>query len=322
MSVMRESLRTLYPPIEPYDKGWLETGDGHRVYWERSGNSKGKPALIVHGGPGAGLSPNHRRIFHPQRNNVLLFDQRGCGKSTPHASIEANTTWHLVADMERLRAMMGVERWLVFGGSWGSTLALSYAQTHPHRTSELVLRGIFAIRAAEIRWFYQAGASFLFPDKWERFLEPIPAEERHDLLMAYHRRLNGDDPAVRLRAAKAWSVWEGETVTLLPDPSLSSHHAGDAFALALARIESHYFVNKGFLEEGQLLRDVGKIAHIPAVIVHGRYDVCCPVATAWDLHARWPQAEFHIVEGAGHAYNEPGILHRLVTATDKFAGLS
>ncbi|HYB10914.1 MAG TPA: prolyl aminopeptidase [Alphaproteobacteria bacterium] len=317
---MIENLRTLYPTIEPYDKGWLDVGDGHRVYWERSGNPTGKPAIFLHGGPGAGFSPHHRRLFDPGRYNVLLFDQRGCGKSTPHASLDANSTWHLVADIERLRIMMGVERWLVFGGSWGSTLALSYAQKHPERVSELVLRGIFTIRAAEIRWFYQSGASLIFPDKWQHFLAPIPPEERHDLVAAYRRRLNGADRDEQLRAAKAWSVWEGETVTMLPDPSLSSHHADDAFALAFARIENHYFSNKGFLEEGQLLRDADKIRHIPTVIVHGRYDICCPATTAWELHEKWPEAEFHIVEGAGHAYNEPGILDNLIKATDRFAG--
>jgi proline iminopeptidase len=317
-----ENLRTLYPAIEPYDKGWLEVGDGHRVYWERSGNPKGKPAIFLHGGPGAGFSPHHRRLFDPERYNLLLFDQRGCGKSTPHASVDANTTWHLVADIERLRAMAAVEQWLVFGGSWGSTLALSYAQKHPELVSGLVLRGIFTIRTAEIHWFYQAGASLIFPDKWERFLAPIPSEERHDLLAAYGRRLNGADRAVQLRAAKAWSIWEGETVTLLPDSSLSSHHADDAFALAFARIENHYFANKGFLEEGQLLRDVDKIRRIPGVIVHGRYDMCCPATTAWELHEKWPEAEFQIVEGAGHAYNEPGILHNLIKATDRFAGIN
>lgn len=319
MNANAESPRILYPPIEPYDKGWLEVGDGHRIYWERSGNPSGKPAVFLHGGPGGGFSPNHRRLFDPARYNVMLFDQRGCGRSTPHASLEANTTWHLVADIERLREMMGVERWQVFGGSWGSTLALAYAETHPERATEIVLRGIFTIRKSEIQWYYQSGASLIFPDKWEGFVNAIPPDERGDLVSAYHRRLNHADRNVQLAAAKAWSVWEGETVTLLPDPTLSTHHAEPDYALAFARIENHYFINEGFLKEGQLLRDVGKIRHIPAVIVQGRYDICCPAVTAWALHRAWPEAAFHLVEGAGHVYNEPGILHHLIEATDKFA---
>ena len=313
--------RTLYPPIEPYDQGHLDVGDGHRVYWELCGNPQGIPAVFLHGGPGGGCAPDHRRLFDPSRYRVLLFDQRGCGRSTPHAGLEANTTWHLVADIERLRAMIGVERWLVFGGSWGSTLALAYAETHPERTSALVLRGIFALRRAELLWYYQEGASWLVPDKWERFLAPIPHDERGDLMAAYRRRLTHPDRAVQLEAAKAWSVWEGETIHLLPDENASRDFGEDLFALAFARIENHYFVNAGFFEEGQLLRDATRLRDIPGVIVQGRYDIATPMKTAWDLHRAWPQATFHIVPDAGHAFNEPGILHHLIDATDRFATL-
>jgi proline iminopeptidase len=313
------SERGLYPPIEPYASGLLDVGDGHQVSWEICGNPDGKPAVFLHGGPGAGCSPTHRRLFDPARYKVLLFDQRGCGRSRPSASLEANTTWHLVADIERLRALMGVDKWLVFGGSWGSTLALAYAETHPERVSELVLRGIFTLRRAELEWYYQAGASLIFPDKWERFLAPIPEAERGDLMAAYHRRLTGTDRTAQLAAAKAWSVWEGETITLMPNPAMSAMHAGDAFALAFARIENHYFVNAGWMDEGQLLRDAGRLRAIPGVIVQGRYDIATPAVSAWDLHKAWPEAEFHLVEGAGHAFSEPGILERLIAATDRFA---
>ncbi|KAB0680109.1 prolyl aminopeptidase [Aureimonas leprariae] len=312
-------LRELYPAIEPYASGHLDVGDGHRVYWERCGMPGAKPAVFLHGGPGGGSTPMHRRFFDPVRYDVLLFDQRGCGRSTPHASLEANTTWHLVADIEALREMAGVERWQVFGGSWGSALALAYAETHPDRCEELVLRGIFTLRRFELEWYYQEGASFLFPEKWERFLAPIPEAERGDMMAAYRRRLVHDDPAVRLEAARAWSRWEGETLTLLPDPSVSDAFHADEFAIAFARIENHYFVNAGWLEEGQLLRDAPKLAGIPAVIVQGRYDLATPVVTAWDLSRALPDAEFHIVEDAGHAASEPGIRDRLIRATDRFA---
>ncbi|MBB5684520.1 prolyl aminopeptidase [Sphingobium boeckii] len=312
-------LRTLYPPIAPYASGLLDVGDGHSLYWERCGMPGAKPAVFLHGGPGGGIAPSHRQLFDPARYDILLFDQRGCGRSTPHANLDANTTWHLVADIERLRAMAGVDQWLVFGGSWGSTLALAYAQTHPERVSELVLRGIFTIRQCEIDWYYQHGASLIFPDKWERFLAPIPAAERGDVVQAYLKRLTGTDRAAQIEAAKAWSLWEGETISLLPNPDFSNQHGDDDFALAFARIENHYFVHKGWLDEGQLLRDAGKLKGIPGVIVHGRYDMACPADTAWALHRAWPEAEFHLVEGAGHAFNEPGILDRLIRATDGFA---
>ncbi|WP_416463052.1 prolyl aminopeptidase [Sphingomonas sp. VDB2] len=313
--------RTLYSPIAPFASGHLDVGDGHHIYWERAGTPGAKPAVFLHGGPGGGISPDHRRLFDPARYDVLLFDQRGCGRSTPHADLTANTTWDLVADIERLRAMMGVERWLVFGGSWGSTLALAYAQAHVNRVTELVLRGIFTIRKSEIDWYYQAGASRIYPDKWERFVSPIPQAERGDLVAAYRRRLTGDDRAAQIAAARAWSVWEGETIRLLPDPALSATHDADDFALAFARIENHYFVHGGWLEDGQLIRDAGKLADIPGVIVQGRYDMACPAETAWALHRAWPQARFEMIEGAGHAYNEPGILDALIRATDGFADI-
>lgn len=309
----------LYPPIEPFRTGMLDVGDGHRVYWELCGNPQGKPAVFLHGGPGAGCSRDHRRLFDPARYCVLLFDQRGCGRSTPHAALESNTTWHLVADVERLREMLGVARWLVFGGSWGSALALAYAQTHPDRASELVLRGIFTVRRSELLWYYQEGASWLFPDEWERFLAPIPPEERGDLMSAYRRRLTGHDERARQDAAVAWSRWEGRTITLLPDEHLDQQHGEDRYALAFARIENHYFVHDGFFEDEQLIRNAARLHGIPAVIVQGRYDVATPVRTAWELHRAWPQAEFHLVADAGHAYNEPGILDVLVRSTDRFA---
>ncbi len=312
-------MRSLYPEISPYEHGLLEVGDGHRVYWELCGNPNGKPVVFLHGGPGGGCSPSQRRLFDPEKYRILLFDQRGCGRSTPHASLQANTTWHLVADIERLRAMLGVEQWMVFGGSWGSTLALAYAETHPDRVSELILRGIFTLRRAELLWYYQDGASWLFPDKWERFLEPIPEAERHDLMAAYRRRLTHADPAVQQEAAAAWSLWEGETITLLDNPDYSTQFGDPHYALAFARIENHYFVNEGFFEEGQLIRDAQRLKRIPGVIIQGRYDVATPAATAWALHKAWPEARFVMVPDAGHAFTEPGILHHLIEATDSFA---
>jgi proline iminopeptidase len=318
-AVSDASLAQLYPPIEPFKTGMLDVGDGHRVYWELCGNPAGKPAVFLHGGPGAGCSTEHRRLFDPSRYCVLLFDQRGCGRSTPHASIDANTTWHLVADIERLRAQLGTERWLVFGGSWGSTLALAYAQTHPERVSELVLRGVFTVRREELLWYYQEGASWLFPDEWERFLAPIPQEERHDLMAAYHRRLTGTDEEAKVEAAVAWSRWEGRTITLLPNAMVDGVHSDPHYALAFSRIENHYFVNLGFFEDRQLLRDAARLRGIPGVIVQGRYDVATPAKTAWELHRAWPEAAFHLIADAGHAYNEPGILDQLIRATDRFA---
>lgn len=314
-----EALRPLYPPIEPYECGHLDVGDGHSVYWELVGNPDGIPAVFLHGGPGAGCSVDHRRLFDPERYRVLLFDQRGCGRSTPHAGLEANTTWHLVADMERFREMLGVDRWLVFGGSWGSCLALAYAQTHPRRVSQLILRGIFTLRRDELQWFYQEGASWVFPEIWDGYLAPIPEAERGDLMAAYRKRLTDPDQAVQISAARAWSLWEGRTLTLLPDEQIEAQHGDEAFALAFARIENHYFVNEGFFEEGQLIRDAGKLKDIPGVIIQGRYDMCTPMRTAWDLHKAWPEARFTVVPAAGHAFSEPGILDALIAATDEFA---
>jgi proline iminopeptidase len=313
------ALRTLYPEIEPSETGFLDVGDGHTIYWERVGTRGAKPAVFLHGGPGGGISPTHRRLFDPELYDVILFDQRGCGRSTPHAELEANTTWHLVADIERLRQMAGFEKWLVFGGSWGSTLALAYSETHPDRVTELVVRGVYTLTKAELDWYYQFGVSEMFPDKWERFLAPIPEEERGNLMAAYRKRLTHPDRNVQLEAAKAWSLWEGETITLLPNPNAASFGEDD-YALAFARIENHFFTHGAWLDEGQLLRDAHKLRGIPGLIVHGRYDMPCPAKYAWQLSKAWPDAEFYLIEGAGHAYNEPGILDRLIYATDKFAG--
>ena len=314
------SLLTLYPEIEPYASGHLDVGDGHVIYWERVGTPGAKPAVFLHGGPGGTIGPNHRRLFDPALYDVTLFDQRGCGKSTPHAELEANTTWHLVADMERLREHLKVDRWQLFGGSWGSTLALAYAQTHPDRVTELVLRGIFMLRRWELEWFYQEGASRLFPDPWEHYISAIPEVERHDLISAFHRRLTSVDEATRLSAARAWSVWEGATSFLHMDPAFVAGHEDAAFALAFARIENHYFVNGGFFEvEDQLLRDAGRLADIPGVIVHGRYDVVCPIQNAWDLHKAWPKSDLVINGGSGHSAFEAEHVHALVEATDRYA---
>lgn len=313
-------LRSMYPPIEPYSTGFLDVGDGHSVYFERVGTPGAKPAVFLHGGPGGGISPDHRRLFDPERYDILLFDQRGCGRSTPYAGLDANTTWHLVADMERLRELAGVEKWLVLGGSWGSTLALAYAETHPHRVSELILRGVYTLTKAELNWYYQFGVSEMFPEKWERFQAPIPEEERGDMIAAYRKRLTSNDISVQIEAAKAWTIWEGETITLLPNAQLSESYSDGHFALAFARLENHYFVHDCWLEDGQLLRDAHKLRGIPGAIVHGRYDMPCPAKYAYALHKAWSEAEFHLIEGAGHAWTEPGILDQLVRATDRFAG--
>ncbi len=312
-------LRTPYPPIEAYETGMIDVGDGHQVYYERSGKAGGKPAVFLHGGPGGGISPSHRQLFDPEFYDVMLFDQRGCGRSMPYASLEANTTWHLVADIERLRELACVDKWLVFGGSWGSTLALAYAQKHPEHVSELILRGIYTMTNPELAWYYQFGVSEMHPEKWERFLAPIPQSKRRDLLSAYYEILTGDDGAARIEAAKAWTIWEGETITLLPDEAFSAPFRDGHYALAFARIETHYFVHKGWMDEGQLLRDAGRLAGIPGTIVHGRYDMPCPARYAYALHKAWPDADFQLVEGAGHAYSEPGILDQLIRATDRFA---
>jgi len=294
-------MRSLYPEIEPFDSGMLQVDDRHTLYWEQCGNPDGKPVVILHGGPGGGCSPKMRQFHDPAKYRIVLFDQRGSGRSTPHADLVDNTTWHLVADIETLREMLGIERWQVFGGSWGSTLALAYAQTHPQRVAELVLRGIFMLRRWELEWFYQQGASRLFPEAWQQYIAAIPPVERHDLISAFHRRLTSDDAATRLAAARAWSVWEGATSFLHYDPAFTAAHDEAEFALAFARIENHYFVHSGFFDaDDQLLRDTPRIAHIPGVIVHGRYDVVCPVQNAWDLHQAWPKADLVITPASGH----------------------
>ncbi|SIP92590.1 prolyl aminopeptidase Serine peptidase. MEROPS family S33 [Rhizobium sp. RU35A] len=313
-------LRSYYPEIEPYETGMLDVGDGHSIYWERVGTKGAKPVVFLHGGPGGGCNANQRRVFDPSLYDVLLFDQRGCGRSTPHASLEANTTWHLVADIERLRQMIGVERWMVFGGSWGSTLALAYSETHPDRVTELLVRGVYTLTKAELDWYYQFGVSEMYPDRWEQFVAPVPESERHEMMAAYHRRLTGTDEAEKLRFAKAWSQWEGATISLVPNPRQIDSFGEDHYAIAFARIENHYFMHAGWLEEGQLLRDAHKLQGIPGVIVHGRYDMPCPLKYAWELSKRWTDGELTIVEAAGHALTEPGILDQLIRATDRFAG--
>jgi proline iminopeptidase len=315
--------RGLYPPIEPVRSGHLAVGDGHEIYWEECGSPKGKPVVFLHGGPGAGCDARARRFFDPARYRIVLFDQRGCGRSRPHASLEHNTTWDLVADIERLREFLGVARWQAFGGSWGSTLALAYAETHPERVSELVLRGIFMLRKSELDWFYQEGASNLYPDRWEDYVAAIPKAERGDLMRAFHRRLTGADRAEAQAAARAWAQWEGATSYLLTDDDNVRKWGEDAFALAVARIECHYFVNGGFMRrESQLLDDIDRVRRLPAVIVQGRHDVVCPMVSAWDLHRAWPEAQLQIVGDAGHSAFEPGITDALVRATDRFVSVS
>ena len=311
--------RELYPAIEPYRQGYLRVSELHEIYYEESGNPAGKPAIFLHGGPGAGSDPRARQFFDPHHYRIVVFDQRGCGRSRPSASLVENTTWHLVADMERLRKHLGIERWLVFGGSWGSTLALAYSEAHPERVSEIVLRGIFLLRYSEIRWFYQHGASEIFPDAWESYRNAIPEEERDDYLNAYYQRLTGSDQRTALAAARAWSVWEASTSFLHSNPDNIRKWGEDQFALAVARIECHYFVNRGFLRsETQLLDDVARIRNVPTTIVQGRYDVVCPATTAWDLHRVWPEADFRLVPDAGHSAFEAGNIHELVSATDRY----
>ncbi len=313
-----DARRALYPPIEPHSSGQIAVHAPHVLYYEECGNPKGQPVVFVHGGPGGGLDPRYRRFFDPAHYRIVLFDQRGCGKSTPHAELAHNTTWDLVEDMELLRKKLRIERWMVFGGSWGSTLGLAYAEKHPEAVSALVLRGIFLLRKREIDWFYQDGASHIFPDAWEHYLAPIPPAERGDLVAAYHRRLTSPDVKTRLEAARAWSIWEGSTSTLHYDADLVAKTGASDFALAFARIECHYFVNRGFFEvDDQLLRDVHRIRQIPGVIVQGRYDVVCPAESAWALHRAWPEADLRIVPDAGHSAMEAGILHELVSATDR-----
>ena len=312
-------MRELYPEIEAHDSGFLPVDGRHRIYYEPCGNPQGKPVVILHGGPGAGCSAKMRRFHDPSRYRIVLFDQRGSGRSTPHADLVDNTTWDLVADIEALREHLGITRWQVFGGSWGSTLALAYAQAHPSRVTELVLRGIFMLRRWELEWFYQQGASRLFPDAWSHYLEAIPDVERGDLISAYHRRLTSSDEATRLAAARAWSVWEASTSLLIPDEAFIDGHKDAHFALSFARIESHYFVHGGFFDvEDQLLRDAHRLKGIPGVIVHGRYDVVCPIQSAWDLHRAWPDSKLVISPTSGHSAFEVENASALIEATDGF----
>lgn len=314
--------RGLYGELEPYDFDWMSTGDGHEVFYEVCGNRAGKPAVVLHGGPGGAINPTMRRFFDPKRWRTVLFDQRGCGRSRPNASLDNNTTWDLIADIERLREHMGVDKWTVFGGSWGSTLALAYAIAHPDRVQALILRGVFLLTQRELHWFYQDGASMLFPDAWERFLQPIPPEERGDMIGAYHRRLTHANRATRAQAAAAWSQWEGDTISIRgPEARPAKFNEAD-FAIAFARIECHYFQNRGFFEhDGWILKNIDRIAHIPGWIVQGRFDVVTPLEAAWTLKKAWPAAEFEVVWDAGHASTEPGIIDGLVRATDQAAGL-
>ncbi len=315
-------MRDVYPDIEPYNTGRLKVSELHELYFEECGNPKGDPVVFLHGGPGGGISPKNRRYFDPNHYRIVLFDQRGCGQSTPHAELRDNTTWDLVADIERLRSRLDIARWHVFGGSWGSTLSLAYAETHPEKVKSLCLRGIFMCRKKEIDWFYQSGASFIFPDMWEPYKNHIPEDERHDFVRAYYKRLTDSNPEVQLEAARIWSVWEGSTAKLIPDENLMHDFNDPNFAIAFARIECHYFAHSAFFKtDNWLLENAVKICDIPTVIVHGRYDCCCPVENAWELHKALPKSQLHIVPNAGHSATEPGIIHHLVETMDRFRSI-
>jgi len=313
----------MYPVIKPYETGTLKVSELHTLYYEICGNKDGTPVVFLHGGPGGGFDELDRSFFNPQKYKIILFDQRGAGKSTPTASLEENTTWDLVKDTEKIRELLKIEKWHVFGGSWGSTLSLAYAQSHPDRVKSLVLRGIFTLRKSELQFFYQNGASHLFPEAWEEYLAPIPEAERYDLILAYHAQLNSADEQTRITAAKAWSKWEMATSRLYVDPAYIARAAKDDFANAFARIENHYFVNGGFMRDGQLLQkqEIDKIRHIPTIVIQGRYDLVCPATTAYDLKKVWPEITLEIVPDAGHSSREPGIAKLLVEATNKFADL-
>ncbi len=319
MTLRKDPVSWLYPALEPFATHRLKVSDRHELHVEESGNPAGRPVVFLHGGPGGGTSPKHRRYFDPERYRIILFDQRGCGQSTPYAEVRENTTWDLVADMERIREHLGLERWMVFGGSWGATLGLAYAEKHRERVTELILRGVFLLRQREVAWLYQEGASRVFPDAWEPYRDAIPEAERGDFLRAYAMRLLSDDPAVNLPAAKAWSIWEGATSKLVPDPDFIASYGDEATTLAFARIECHYFLNKGWLDEAQLLRDASRLKGLPGAIIQGRYDMVCPLESAWDLAKAWPEADLVIVPDAGHSAYEPGISRALVAATDRFA---
>lgn len=315
-------MKTLYPEIEPYNEFDFKVSDLHTIHVEESGNPNGKPVIFLHGGPGGGIEPIYRRYFHPEKWRVIIFDQRGCGESKPHAELRENTTWDLVSDIEKIRVHLEIENWVVFGGSWGSTLSLSYAITHPKRCKGLILRGIFLLRQKEIRWFYQEGCSYIYPDAWEKYLELIPESERDDLVTAYYKRLTSKDEQTRLEAAKTWSIWEASTSKLFQSEDSLHHFENPKVSEAFARIECHYFINQGFFKsDGWLLENVYKIRHLPGVIIQGRYDVVCPMTSAWDLHRTWPGADFHIIQDAGHSMTEPGIRSKLIEITDKFVDL-
>lgn len=313
-------MKKKYPPIEPYNTGFIDVGSGHTLYWEESGNPNGRPVVFLHGGPGSGTNAGHRSFFNPSLYRIVLFDQRGCGKSTPHAELHANTTWDLVSDIEKIRAFLKIDQWIVFGGSWGSTLALAYAETHPSKVKALILRGIFLGRKKELHWFYQFGAHHIYTDEWEKYIAPIPPEERGDMVGAYYKRLTSPDPKIRKQAAIAWSAWESVNLKLLFDPVLFAEFVEDFHADALARVECHYFMNRCFFKtDNWLLENVEKIRSIPGVIIQGRYDLVCPFESAWELHKAWPEARFEIIRDAGHAASEAGIVDALVRATDWFA---
>ncbi|MFG2108937.1 prolyl aminopeptidase [Micromonospora chersina] len=311
----------LYPPVEPYVTHQIAVGEGHQLYVEEVGTPDGVPVVFLHGGPGGGLVPAARRFFDPRRYRAVLFDQRGAGRSTPFGELRANTTGHLVGDLETIRERLGIDSWLVFGGSWGVTLGLAYAQAHPDRVTGLILRGVLLLRRSERDWFYQGSLRHLQPDEWDRFVAPIPVAERDDVLAAYHRRLHGPDEAVARKCAVAWGRWEAVNSSLRPDPGVLAHFTGEEQALPIARILSHYAVHGGFLAESQLLDGVDRIRHLPAVVINGRYDLCCPPVSAYDLARRWPEAELRIVPDAGHSAAEPGIARELLRATDHFADL-
>ena len=312
-------MRTLYPEIFPYKEHQVKVDSNHSIYVEESGNAEGIPVLFIHGGPGGGTSGAQRRFFNPEKYRIILFDQRGCGRSTPHASLENNTTEDLITDIEKIRLLLGVDQWLLFGGSWGSTLSLLYAQRYPEQVSGMILRGIFLCRAQDIHWFYQQGASAVFPDYWQDFINQIPAAEQNNLLAAYHKRLTSKNEIERMSAAKAWSVWEGHCSTLDPNPNIVEHFADPHTALSIARIEAHYFMNQAFIENNQIIEQAGNIAHIRTTLVHGRYDMVCPIEQAYALHQVLPNAEFHIVRDAGHSAFEAGTIDNLIRATDDFA---
>ena len=308
----------LFPAIEPYDTGFLKKGK-HKIYYEQCGNPKGKPAIFLHGGPGGGCGSLSRRFFNPKKYRIILFDQRGCGRSKPHTCLEDNTTWHLIEDIESIREILDIKKWLVFGGSWGSTLAIAYAQKHPKNVSQLVLRGIFMLRQKELQWFYQYGASEMYPEAWQGFLKEIPENERDNLIEAYRKIFYGDDEEKKLSAAKAWSKWEASCSFINYNPDAVKDSLNAEFALAFALIENHYFVNKGFLDnENQLLENIDIIRNIPAVIIQGRYDVVCPPTTAYELHSKWPESELVIAPFSGHSAFEKEITHELIKATNKF----